>query len=162
MPARKQDPPAAPDVEPEQFVLDAWSFNAAERHECQVQFDTEFGDLLEYLFKVVRPVSRWVPQPVFNADGELQLDADGKPVMTEPTGPLTVAIVDRSGRRWFSDEILSFFCWVQAKRDRPDAELAEFVDMSPGDLTSAHLGGLLKKVRGGTGSSTRQRRSPAS
>lgn len=158
-PPRKTNPTPAPepepaaDDEPQVMELDAWTFNAAERHECQVQFDTEFGDLLEYLFKVVQPNQRWATA---------ELDADGNVVPKQPTGPLTVAIVDRAGRRWFGDEILQFMLWVQAKRDRPDADLDEFAEAKLQDLREAHIAGLTKK--GGTASGRRRRppRGPAS
>lgn len=156
--------PVAPNPEPmpARIELDAWSFNAAERHECQVQFDSEFGDLLEYLFRVVRPTTRWTPVPVLDAEGKPAVDERGEPVVRKPTGPVDVAIVDRNGRRYFADEILSFMCWVQAKRTRPDADLAEFSDVVIDELTTAHLVGLVKKATGGTGTSKRRPSAPAS
>lgn len=167
-PPRKTNPIPAPDDEPEQdgpqlIELDAWSFNAAERHECQVQFDSEFSDLLEYLFRVVRPGARWAPIPVLDDDGKPMVDEDGEPVVRKPTGPVDVAIVDRhTGRRYFGDEILAFMCWVQAKRTRPDAELAEFSDVSMDALSTAHLVGLIKKRGGGTGTSKQRPNASAS
>ena len=58
---------------------------------------------------------------------------------------------------------LPFLLWVQAKRDRPDADLAEFQGVGHGDLQWAHLGGLLEKQkRAATGNAKQSRKRPSS
>jgi hypothetical protein len=110
------------------LVLDARSFNSAERLEVQIHFDTPFGDLLQALFEAVDP---------------------------RREGPSVRHIVARDGTRFFPDQVIAFCLWVQAKRDRPDAELAEFDDLALADLVAAHVGGLMGKG----GRSTRPARS---
>ncbi len=121
---RKQDPPAAPEL-----VLNAGTFNAAERREVQRHFDTAFGDLLQYLRDYVT---------------------------AEREGPMPTAIVDRAGTRWFPDEILAYLLWVEARRTDPDARLEDYDDLSEAALRGAHVRGLLGKA--GT-ASTRPRTS---
>jgi hypothetical protein len=99
--------------------LDARSFTLPERVECSIKFDSEFGDLLEYLFAVIDP-SRKEPVPT--------------------------AIVDREGRRYFADEIIAYMLWVQAKRGDPDADPDAYNDQGHLDLQRAHIRGLLKKA----------------
>lgn len=121
---RKQDPPAAPEL-----VLNAGTFNAAERREVQRHFDTAFGDLLQYLRDYVT---------------------------AEREGPMPSAVVARDGTRWFPDDILAYLLWVEARRTDPDAQLDDYDDLSEAALRSAHVRGLLGK--GGT-ASTRPARS---
>lgn len=102
----------------EQLILDAASFTASERMECQVNFDTPFGDLLRCIFEAIDP----------------RRDA-----------PISVPIVDRDGVQHFPDQIIQFMLWVQSKRDDPDVELSTFDDLLWRDLSKAHLGGLLGK-----------------
>jgi hypothetical protein len=101
----------------ETIELDAMSFTSAERLECQIQFDSEFSDLLDYLFTVINP---------------------------KREGPVSYAIIDRENRRHFSDEILAYFVWVQAKRADPDTQLETYTELAPGVLQVAHVRGLLK------------------
>jgi hypothetical protein len=101
-------------------VLNAGTFNAAERREVQRQFDTAFGDLLQYLRDYV------------TADRE---------------GPMSTAIVDRrDGTRWFPDDILAYLLWVEARRTDPDARLDDYDDLSEAALRSAHVRGILGKA----------------
>lgn len=99
--------------------LDARSFTLPERVECSIRFDTEFGDLLEYLYQVINP---------------------------QRTAPVPNAIVDRDGRRHFADEIIAYMLWVQAKRDNPDADPGAYNDQGHLELQRAHIRGLLKKA----------------
>lgn len=134
MPTKKT--PAEPGPEPAtELVLDLSTFNAAERLECQVQFDTAFGDLSRYIRE------SWDPKRKV---------------------PLETAIVARDGTRWFPDQIIQFMLWVQEKRSRPDAELSEFDHLSLADLNTAHLSGLLGKATRTSTASRRSRRRPSS
>lgn len=101
----------------DKLVLDARSFNSAERMECQIEFGASFGDLLRCMFEEVRP-----PE-----DGQ------------------RTRIVDGDDKQRFGDEIIQFMVWVQAKRDQPDAVLSDFDDLTFTDLTSAHVRGLVGK-----------------
>lgn len=121
---RKPDPIPAPEL-----VLNAGTFNAGERREVQRQFDTAFGDLLQYLRDYVT---------------------------AEREGPMPTAIVARDGTRYFPDEILAYLLWVEARRTDPDAKLDEYDELSESALRSAHVRGLLGKA--GT-ASTRPRTS---
>lgn len=114
-PPRKQPEPAAP-VE---LVLNAGTFNAAERREVQRHFDTAFGDLLQHLRDYVT---------------------------AEREGPMPTAIVDREGTRYFPDEILAYMLWVEARRTNPDAKLEDYDELSEAALRSAHVRGLLGKA----------------
>lgn len=108
-----------PDTEgPDKIVLDAASFNSAERMECQTHFDAPFGDLLRCIFEAV----------------DLRRD-----------GPAVVQIIDRDGVQHFPDQIIQYMLWVQTKRERPDAELDEFDNLVWRDLSGAHIRGLLGK-----------------
>lgn len=102
--------------EEQTVVLRARSFNAAERMECQQEFGHHFGDLLKVITEAVNP---------------------GR------TGLMTRKIVDDSGRQRFPDEILQFMFWVQAKRDRPDAQLSDFDGMLYYELSKPWLTELL-------------------
>lgn len=107
----------------DKIVLDAASFNSAERLECQTRFDAPFGDLLRCMFEAVDP---------------------------RRDGPMLVRIIDRDGVQHFPDQIIQFMLWVQTKRDRPDADLTEFDDLPLSDLNSAHVRGLLGKGNSNT------------
>lgn len=108
-----------PDTEgPEQIVLDAASFNSAERLECQTRFDAPFGDLMRCINEAIDP-NRTVAQQI--------------------------RIVDRDDVQHFPDQIIQFMVWVQTKRTRPDATLDEFDGLEYRDLSSAHIRGLLGK-----------------
>jgi hypothetical protein len=102
----------------DELTLDAASFTAPERLECQTRFDNPFGDLMRCMFEAVDP---------------------------RRDGPMTVRIVDRDGVQHFPDQIIQFMLWVQAKRDNPDADLTDFDDMRFAELASAHVRGLLGK-----------------
>lgn len=132
-------PPAAPDPEPVELVLDVDSFDWAERLECQQQFDNEWGDLLKYLRAMVNP---------------------GR------DGAMPFRLFDRKDNLIVGEQVLAFMLWVQARRDRPDAELAEFQGLGHGDLRWAHLNGLLGKARKGESArstpSSKRRASPSS
>ncbi len=108
-----------PDQAPEVLKLDALSFTGPERLECQQQFDTPFGDLLQCVFEAC----------------DLRRD-----------GPMTVQIVDREGIQHFPDQIIQFMLWVQIKRDDPDAELSMFDDLQWGDLNRAYIKGRLNRL----------------
>ncbi len=123
------------DPEPVELVLDVDSFDWAERLECQQRFDNEWGDILKYLRALVNPGRE---------------------------GAMPFRLFDRDKNLIVGDELLPFLLWVQAKRDRPDADLAEF-QVAHGDLRWAHLNGLLGKAkRAESGRSTRSRKRPAS
>jgi hypothetical protein len=109
-----------PEKEPEpvELVLDVDSFNWAERLECQQRFDNEWGDILKYLRALVNPGRE---------------------------GAMPFRLFDRRETLIVGDQLLAFLLWVQARRDRPDAELAEFEGLAPGDLRWAHLNGLLAR-----------------
>ncbi len=128
--------PAQPEAdEPEQLTLDPYTFTAPERLEVQVQFDTAYGDLLDYIRQ------SWNPNR---------------------EGPMTSAIVARDGTRWFPDQIIAFMLWVQERRSRPDAQLSEFDNLTLAELTGAHVRGLLRGKATTTSRSTRSSKSPAS
>lgn len=137
MPPTTKPEPAAPDPEPipEGLVFDPYSFTAPERLEVQVQFDTAYGDLLDYVRE------SWNPNR---------------------TGPMENGIIDRNGRRWWPDEILQFMLWVQVKRDRPDVELAEFDGLALMDLNLAHVRGLSGKAARTSGRPERSSSGPDS
>lgn len=121
MPPTKTTPTTpAPADEPTELVLDPYTFTAPERLEVQVQFDTAYGDLLDYIR------ASWDPKR---------------------EGPMQTAIVARDGTRWFPDQIIAYMLWVQEKRTRPDADLAEFDGLTLAELNSAHVRGLLGKAR---------------
>lgn len=103
--------------ENKKLVLDARSFNSAERMECQTEFGASFGDLLQCMFEEVRP----------------------------PEDGHRTRIVDAEGRQRFGDEIIQHMLWVQTKRDQPDTELSEFDGLTFIELTSAHVRGLVGK-----------------
>lgn len=127
MPARKPEPTPAP----EQLTLDPYTFTAPERLEVQQRFDTAYGDLLDYIRESWNPNRK---------------------------GPMESAIVDRrDDTRYFPDQIIAFMLWVQEKRTRPDAELADFDGLTLAELNGAHVRGLLGKAR--QTSSTRRKRS---
>jgi hypothetical protein len=113
--------PAPPPDQPVELVLDPYTFTAPERMECQVQFDTAFGDLLTYTRQSWDPARE---------------------------GPMTSAVVARDGTRYFPDQIIAFMLWVQEKRTRPDVQLAEFDGLTLAELNSAHVRGLLGKAQG--------------
>ncbi len=114
-PQRKPNPTTAPEL-----VLNAGSFNAAERREVQRHFDTAFGDLLQYLRDYVT---------------------------AERVGPMETAIVDRrDGTRYFPDDILAYLLWVEARRSDPDAKLEDYDELSEAALRAAHVRGLLGKA----------------
>lgn len=113
-PTRKPTVTPAPEL-----VLNAASFNAAERREVQRHFDTAFGDLLQYLRDYVT---------------------------AEREGPMPTAIVARDNTRYFPDEILAYLLWVEARRSNPDAKLEDYDDLSEAALRSAHVRGLLGKA----------------
>lgn len=124
------------DPEPVELVLDVDSFDWAERLECQQRFDNEWGDILKYLRALVNPGRE---------------------------GAMPFRLFDRDKNLIVGDELLPFLLWVQAKRDRPDADLVEFQGAAHGDLQWAHLGGLLEKQRrAATGSSKLSRKRPSS
>lgn len=126
-PTRKTpNPEPAPEPEPAELVLNAGTFNAAERREVQRHFDTAFGDLLQYLRDYIA---------------------------AEREGPMSTAIVAREGTRFFPDEILAYLLWVEARRTDPGAKLEDYDDLSEAALRSAHVRGLLGKE--GTASSKR-------
>lgn len=134
--SRTTAPQPAPDPEPVELVLDVDSFDWAERLECQKRFDNEWGDILKYLRALVNPGRE---------------------------GAMPFRLFDRHDNLIVGDELLSFLLWVQARRDRPDVDLAEFQGVAHGDLRWAHLNGLLgKQRRAATGSSKRSRKRPAS
>lgn len=134
MPTKKIPAEPGPD-EPAELVLDLSTFNAAERLECQVQFDTAFGDLMRYI------------RESWNPDRE---------------GPMASAVVARDGTRWFPDQIIQYMLWVQEKRTRPDAELSEFDELPLAALNGAHVAGLLGKATRTSTASRRSRRQPSS
>lgn len=108
-----------PDTEgPDKIVLDAASFNSAERLECQTRFDAPFGDLMRCINEAIDP-NRTVAQ--------------------------SIRIIDRDDVQHFPDQIIQFMVWVQTKRTRPDAALDEFDGLEYRDLSSAHIRGLLGK-----------------
>ena len=109
----------------EKLTLDANSFNAAERMECQIHFDAPFRDLLACIFEAVASRSKDQPTSV-------------------------IRIVDRDGVRHFPDQIIQFMVWVQAKRDDPTVELSAFDDMVMDELEAVHVRGLLGKARSGS------------
>ncbi len=111
----------------EKLVLDAASFVAAERLECQIRFDVPFGDLLAFLYEAVDP---------------------------RREGPMATRVVDREGTQYFPDQGMVFMLWVQAKRDDPDASLTVFEELRLADLNGAHIRGLLGKGKGSTKSPT--------
>lgn len=117
MPPPRKTPPTPP--APAELVLNAGSFNAAERREVQRQFDTAFGDLLQYLRDYIA---------------------------AEREGPMQTAIAARDGTRYFPDEILAFMLWVEARRTDPAARLEDYDDLSEAALRSAHVRGLLGKA----------------
>lgn len=119
-PDEAETPDEAHEAE-EMLVLDARSFNSAERLECQVRFDASFGDLLRNIFEAV-DVRR--------------------------EGLMETRIVDREGTQFFPDQIILFMLWVQAKRTNPDAVLEDFDSLPIGDLTLAHIRGLVGKANG--------------
>ncbi len=127
------------DPEPVELVLDVDSFDWAERLECQKRFDNEWGDILKYLRAVVNP---------------------GR------DGAMPFRLFDRDNNLIVADELLPFLLWVQAKRDRADADLAEFQGHAHGELRWAHLNGLLGKARKGgsarSARSSKRRGSPSS
>lgn len=119
-----------PDTEgPDKIVLDAASFNSAERLECQTHFDAPFGDLMRCINEAIDP-NRTVAQ--------------------------SIRIVDRDDVQHFPDQIIQFMVWVQTKRTRPDATVDEFDGLEYRDLSSAHVRGLLGKAS--TGKPTKQAR----
>lgn len=128
-------PRSIPDEPADELTLDPYSFTAPERLECQVQFDTAFGDLLDHMR------ASWDP----NRDG-----------------PMTSAVVARDGTRHFPDQIIQFMLWVQEKRTRPDALLSEFDDLSLTELNSAHVRGLIRGKAKTSTRSTRSSKPPAS
>lgn len=121
--SRTTAPEPVPTAEPEpvELILDVDSFDYDERLECQQRFDNEWGDILKYLRALVNPGRE---------------------------GPMPFRLFDRRDNLIVGDDLLSFLLWVQAKRDRPDAELAEF-QVGHGELRWAHLNGLLGKARKG-------------
>ena len=131
-PPRKTNPTPAPDAD---LVLDPYSFTAPERLRVQVQFDTAYGDLLDYIR------ASWDPNR---------------------TGPMESAIVARDGTRHFPDQIIAFMLWVQELRTRPDAELADFDGFTLAELNGAHVRGLLRGKVTTTSRSRRPSRSPDS
>lgn len=120
--------PGEPDDQPDgdgapvKLTLDANSFNAAERMECQVHFDAPFGDLLACIYEAVAPRTKNNPQAI-------------------------IRIEDRDGNRAFPDQIIQFMLWVQTKRDDPDVELSAFDGMVIDELEGVHLRGLVGKAR---------------
>lgn len=130
------EPVPAAEPEPVELILDVDSFDWAERLECQKRFDNEWGDILKYLRALVNP---------------------GR------AGAMPFKLFDRDGNLIVGDDLLPFLLWVQAKRDRPDADLAEFQGVEHGDLQWAHLGGLLEKQRrAATGNAKQSRKRPSS
>src|SRR5574343_2020599 len=119
MPPTRKTPNPEPEPEPAELVLNAGTFNAAERREVQRHFDTAFGDLLQYLRDYIA---------------------------AEREGPMPTAIVARDGTRYFPAEILAYLLWVEARRTDPDAELEDYDDLSESALRSAHVRGLLGKA----------------
>lgn len=135
-PNRPPAPPPDEPAEPAELVLDLDSFDWAERLECQKRFDNEWGDILKYLRALVNP---------------------GR------AGAMPFRLFDRDTNLIVGDDVLPFLLWVQAKRDRPDAELTEFEGMAHADLQWAHLGGLLEKQkRAATGNAEPSRKRPSS
>lgn len=117
-------PTAAPgqpaEQEPERYTLECYTFTGPERAEVQVYFDTAYGDLLTYIEQ------SWDPNR---------------------EGPMQSAIVTREGARWFPDQIIAYMLWVQERRTRPDAQLAEFDGLTLAELNGAAVRGWLGKVR---------------
>lgn len=106
----------------DKIVLDAASFNSAERMECQTHFDAPFGDLMRCINEAIDPNRTTAQQ---------------------------IQIIDRDGVHHFPDQIIQYMVWVQTKRDRPDATIDEFDDLEYRDLSSAHVRGLLGKASTG-------------
>jgi len=113
-------PAAAPDPEPKRYTLECYTFTGPERAEVQTHFDTAYGDLLTYVEEA------WNPKR---------------------EGPMESAIVTRDGTRWFPDQIIAYMLWVQERRTRPDADLAEFDGLTLAELNGAAVRGWLGKVR---------------
>lgn len=109
---------APAEQEPDEFVLDAKSFDSAERMECQVRFDTPFGDLMRYTLAAI--------------------DA-------RRPGPLQL-LETRAGATVWPDEVLQFMVWVQARRTDPDAALADFDGLTIGELAQARVRGAVGKA----------------
>lgn len=102
----------------ELLVLDAKSFDSAERLECQVRFDIPFGDLMQYTLAAV--------------------DA-------RRTEPLQL-LVTRAGETVWPDQVMQFMVWVQARRTDPTVTLEDFDGLTLPELVSARVRGAVGKA----------------
>lgn len=106
-----------------ELVLNPGSFTGPERRQVQQHLKIPFGDLLDYTHQAVR-----------------------RALATELPAEPQAVLVAVDGAMVFPDEVLQVMAWVQARRDRPDAQLEDFDGLTLADLNSARIRGLRPKA----------------